>query len=148
MPNIKNVLANALKNKVILFIFSRYGTYVIHFINSLFIAVHLGPYYLGIWGFITLIISYLNHLNFGINHSVTAIISIHKSKDFYVHKIIGTATTMLIGLSVIVVLFFAINEIFNLNFGSKYNFSIYAPVVVLIAVLAHFNNLLSAIFSL
>lgn len=146
MPNIKNVLANALKNKVILFIFSRYGTYVIHFINSLFIAVHLGPYYLGIWGFITLIISYLNHLNFGINHSVTAIISIHKSKDFYVHKIIGTATTMLIGLSVIVVLFFAINEIFNLNFGSKYNFSIYAPVVVLIAVLAHFNNLLSAIF--
>jgi O-antigen/teichoic acid export membrane protein len=146
MNKLLKILKTALKNKVILFIFSRYGTYVIHFINSLFIAIYLGPYYLGIWGFITLMISYLNHINFGIVHSVTAIISVHKSKELYVEKIIGTSITMLIALSLLVVVFFISNEVFDFNFGTKYNFSLYAPAVVLIGVLAHFNNLLSGIF--
>ena len=146
MSKLLNIIKTALKNKVVLFIFSRYGTYFIHFINSLFIAVYLGPYYLGIWGFITLITAYLNHINFGIVHSVTAIISVHKSKEFYVEKIIGTSITMLIVLSIIVIVFFASNEIFGFNFGKKYNFSLYAPAVVLIGILAYFNNLLSSIF--
>ncbi|MEQ8217970.1 MAG: hypothetical protein RH981_07035 [Arenibacter sp.] len=146
MGKFTRTIKTALKNKVVLFLFSRYATYLIHFINSLFIAVYLGPYYLGIWGFITLIIQYLNHVNFGIAHSVTAIISIHKSKELYVQKIIGTSLTMLIGLSLIVVLLFTTNEIFNLNMGSKYNFSTYAPMVLLIGILAYFNNLLSSIF--
>ncbi len=146
MSNFTTTIKTALKNKVVLFLFSRYGTYLIHFINSLFIAVYLGPYYLGIWGFITLIIQYLNHVNLGIVHSVTAIISIHKNKELYVQKIIGTSLTMLIGLSLIVALFFTVNEIFNLKLGSKYNFSTFAPIVLLIGILAYFNNLLSSIF--
>lgn len=136
----------AFKNRVVLFLFSRYGTYFIHFINSLLIAVYLGPYYLGIWGFISLITQYLNHTNFGISHAVTAIISVNKSKEFYVQKIIGTSLTLLSALSVLVVLFFIANEVFNFNLGAKYNFSIYAPVVVLIGVLSYFNSLLSSIF--
>lgn len=146
MNKLLNILKVIFKNKVILFIFSRYGTYLIHFINSLFVAVYLGPFYLGVWGFITLIISYLNHINFGIVHSVTAIISVHKSKELYVEKIIGTSITMLIALSLLVVVIFISNEVFDFNFGTKYNFSLYAPAVVLIGVLAHFNNLLCGIF--
>lgn len=146
MNKFLKILKTALKNKVILFIFSRYGTYLIHFINSLFIAVYLGPYYLGIWGFITLITSYLNHINFGVVHAVTAIISVHKSKEFYVEKIIGTSIIMLIVLSSLVVVFFISNEVFDINFGEKYNFTEYLPAVVLIGILAYFNNLLSSIF--
>lgn len=146
MDKFLKIFKTAFKNKVVLFIFSRYGTYLIHFINSLFIAVFLGPFYLGVWGFITLITSYLNHLNFGIVHSVTAIISVHKSKELYVEKIIGTSITMLIALSLLIVVFFISNAVFDFNFGAKYNFSLYAPAVVLIAILAHFNNLLSSIF--
>ena len=139
------ILKTALKNKVVLFIFSRYSTYIIQFVNSLFIAVYLGPFYLGIWGFISLIIQYLSQTNFGISHSVTAIISIHKSKEFYVQKVIGTSILMLIGLSILAVLFFIANEYFNFNIGEKYNFSTYAPMVVLIGVLGYFNALLSSI---
>ena len=146
MSSFKTTIKAALKNKVVLFIFSRYGTYFIHFINSLFIAVYLGPYYLGIWGFITLITSYLNHINFGITHSVTAIISVYKSKDFYVEKIIGTSIIMLMVLSLIVIVFFITNEIFDFNFGAKYNFSSYAPIVVLIGIIGYFNGLLSSVF--
>jgi hypothetical protein len=75
-----------LKNKVTGYIASRYLTYAIQCINSLFIAVYLEPYYLGIWGFVTLILQYMNQLNLGISHSVNAIISIHKEKEWYVQK--------------------------------------------------------------
>ncbi len=146
MDKFLRIFKTVFKNKVILFVFSRYGTYFIHFINSLFIAVYLGPFYLGIWGFITLVTSYMNHLSFGIADSVTAIISVKKDKEFYVEKVIGTALTMLIGLSVVAFTLFSINGFFELNLGSKYNFSTYTPVVVLIGILAYFNNLFNHIF--
>ncbi len=135
-----------LKNKVLHYVFSRYATYLIQFVNSLFIAVYLGPYYLGIWGFITLIIQYLNQINLGIAHSVNAIIAINKNKEWYVEKVIGTSITMLLALSFFVILFFAANEVFHLNIGSKYNFSTYASVVMLIGILGYFNSLLSSVF--
>ena len=146
MSHYQGILKKALKNKVLHYIFSRYATYFIQFINSLFIAVYLGPYYLGIWGFITLIIQYLNQINLGIAHSVNAIIAIHKNKEWYAQKVIGTSLTMLAGLSILVILFFAGNELFNLDIGSKYNFSTYAPVVAAIGVLGYFNSLFSNIF--
>ncbi|MCF8360351.1 MAG: hypothetical protein K9H26_16485 [Prolixibacteraceae bacterium] len=146
MPNKVDFFKKALKNKVFHYIFSRYATYFIQFINSLFIAVYLGPYYLGIWGFITLVIQYLNQINLGISHSVNALIAIHKNKEWYVKKVIGTSITMLAGLSLIVILFFAANKIFNLDIGSKYNFSTYAPAVAAIGILAYFNTLFSNIF--
>jgi len=146
MSKLQKLVSTVIKNKVILFVFSRYGTYIIHFINSLLIAAYLGPFYLGIWGFITLVTSYMHHLNFGIADSVTAIISVKKEKEFYVQKVIGTAITMLLGLSVVAILLFSINYIFQLNLGSRYNFLTYSPIVVLIGVLAYFNNLFNHIF--
>ncbi|WP_178991515.1 oligosaccharide flippase family protein [Winogradskyella schleiferi] len=146
MSKLLNIIKTALKNKVVLFIFSRYGTYLIHFINSLFIAVYLGPYYLGIWGFITLVTSYMNHLSFGIADSVTAIISVNKDKEAYVQKVISSALTMLLALSVIAILLFSVNAVFKLDLGNKYNFSTYAPVVVLIGVLGYFNTLFNHVF--
>ncbi len=146
MAKYTNILKKVLKNKVLQYVFSRYATYFIQFINSLFIAVYLGPYYLGIWGFITLIIQYLNQINLGIAHSVNAIIAIHKTREWYVQKVIGTSLTMLAGLSILVILFFAGNELFKLDIGRKYNFSTYAPVVAVIGVLGYFNSLFSNIF--
>jgi O-antigen/teichoic acid export membrane protein len=146
MAGYTNILKNALKNKVLQYIFSRYATYSIQFVNSIFIAVYLGPYYLGIWGFITLIIQYLNQINLGIAHSVNAIIAIHKNKEWYVQKVIGTSLTMLIGLSIAVILIFIANKLLNLDIGSKYNFSNYAPAILVIGILGYFNSLFSNIF--
>ncbi len=86
MNKLLNIPKVVLKNKVTLFGFIRYG---IHFINSLFIGV-----YLWVWGCITLVISYMNHLGFGMADSVKAIISVKEDKEFYVQKVIGTALTM------------------------------------------------------
>jgi len=146
MTSNTHVLKTVIKNKAIHYVFSRYATYGIQFVNSLFIAAYLGPYYLGVWGFINLILQYLAQINFGISPSVNAIIAIHKDKEWYVQKVIGTAITMLFALSLIVVLFFVTIDCVGLNIGSKYNFSIYAPLVVITGILSHFNTLFANIF--
>lgn len=133
-------------NRLILYIFSRYGIYFIQFLNSLFIAVYLGPYYLGIWGFISLILNYITQIDFGISHSVNAIISINKNEEMYVKNIIGTAMTMLLGISFLVGAFFFLNWFFNFGFGNKYNFSTYAPVVCLTGIVGYYNALMARVF--
>lgn len=146
MNKYTDIIKKVSKNKVLNYVFSRYATYFIQFINSLFIAVFLGPYYLGIWGFVTLVIQYIDQINFGINHSVNAIISIHKKNVWYVEKIIGAAISMLFGLSFLLIVVFISNYLFDINIGLKYNFSTYAPMVTLIGILSYFNNLFSSIF--
>lgn len=134
------------KNSVFFYILSRYGTYSIQFVNSLLIAVYLGPFYLGVWGFIQMIIQYMTHLHFGIPPAVNVIISVNKENSEYSRKIIGNGVSMMIGLSIIIILFFLFNNIFGIEIGEKYDFGQYTPFVCLIGVLGYFNMLFSNIF--
>jgi len=61
---LKNIINKIRNNNAILYIFSRYISYVFQFINSLIIAVQLGPYYLGIWGIFSIALQYINLINF------------------------------------------------------------------------------------
>ena len=140
-------LKKTFSNKILQYIFSRYATYLIQFINSLFIAVYLGPFYLGVWGFLNLIIQYFSQINLGIPHAVNAIIAINKKNEDYVIKTTGTSLTMMGVLSIVIILFFIANSLF-FNIGEKYNFSVYAPVIALIAILNYFNSIISNVFRL
>jgi O-antigen/teichoic acid export membrane protein len=144
--SVKEICKKLINNKIVGYVISRYATYFIQFVNSLFIAVYLGPYYLGIWGFITLIVQYMNQLSFGISHAANAIISIHKDKEWYVRKIIGASIIMLIGLSAIIVLLFIASQLFNIDIGNKYGFPQYSLAVMLIGILGYFNTLFSNVF--
>lgn len=135
-----------LKNKVLWYTFTRYFTFAIQFISSLMIAKYLGPYYLGVWGFITLVIQYLARLNFGISNSVNTIASIHKQDGKYVSEVIGVGVSLLLVLSLLIIFFFVSVDFFRLEIGGKYSFMEYAPYVILIAIIAHFNLLFSNIF--
>ena len=134
------------RNKIFQYIFSRYVTYAIQFINTIFIAVNLGPYHLGIWGFILLVLQYMGKFDFGVAHSVNAIISINKEKNEYVQKIIGSALTLLMLLSFLVIIFVAVNQLVDVNIGKKYDFDKYIIFVLLVGILGYFNDLLSNIF--
>jgi len=136
------ILKMAITNKVVLFVLFGYATYFIQLINSLFIAVYLGPYYLGIWGFISLVIQYISLANFGISNSTNAIASINRHKEWYLSKLLGTAFGMLIGLSILVLFFFLFNRMFNINIGEKYNFVEFLPFILLIAIFGYFNTLM------
>lgn len=147
MKNIINKIIVLFNSEAIRYIITRYATYFIQFINSLFIASFLGPYYLGIWGFIQMIISYFSQINFGIPNSVNNILAIYKQDNEYCKKIAGNGLTMLIYLSVLIIIFFIINFRFNLfNIGEKYNFDEYTLYVCIIAIFGHFNSYYSNIF--
>lgn len=139
-------VGNGLRNPAILYMLSRYGTYAIQFVNSLFIAVYLGPYYLGIWGFINLVISYLAQINLGIPHAVNVMVSVKKTDLDYSKRIIGNGVSMIIGLCFLVVLFFVLTMFFGVKIGDKYQFSQYVIPVGIIAILTHFNSLFANVF--
>lgn len=144
MYNFWQKIGGVFNSSVSYFIVSRYATYLLQFINYLFLAVYLGPYYLGVWGFITLTLQYLSQINFGIAHSVNAIVAVHKNKKWFVEKIIGSSITLLLSLSLLILLVSIV--VYYVDFGSKYNFSKYTAVVALIGVLGHFNMLFSNFF--
>ena len=146
MKKVIKISKKIFSNKAILYVISRYATYIIQFINSLFIAIYLGPFYLGIWGFINLVIGYISQLNFGISNSVNVIISVNKQNDAYVQKIIGNGISMIIGLSFFIMLFFLVSRVMNLNIGEKYHFNSFIVPVCIIAILTHLNGYFSTIF--
>ena len=146
MSKLLSLIGNSLKNPAILYMLSRYGTYAIQFVNSIFIAVYMGPYYLGIWGFINLIISYLAQINLGIPHAINVMVSVKKTDHTYSQRVIGNGVSMIIGLSLLIVLFFALLILFGVNLGEKYQFSQYVIPVTILAILTHFNSLFANIF--
>jgi O-antigen/teichoic acid export membrane protein len=146
MNKISTLTRKALSNPAILYVISRYGTYIIQFLNSLFIAVYLGPYYLGVWGFISLVIGYVEQFNLGVSHSVNVIISVKNSDEHYVKKIIGNGVSMILCLSFILALFFLFTKVGLIQIGNKYNFNTYIFLVAIISILTHLNGLLSTIF--
>lgn len=127
-----------LSNKVLQYVFSRYFVYFIQFINSLLIAAYLGPFYLGVWGFINLIIQYFEQLNFGLSQSFNALGAIHKEDKDYVSQLFGTTIICLGVISCFVILFFSFNNIFQWEIGEKYNFSSYAPIIMFAVILNYF----------
>lgn len=46
-----------LRNKIFWYLASRYGTFAIQFLTSIWLAVKLGPYYFGLWSFILLLVN-------------------------------------------------------------------------------------------
>src|SRR5690554_6890330 len=146
MSKITRLAKKAFTNPAILYVISRYGTYIIQFVNSLFIAVYLGPYYLGIWGFINLVIGYIGQFNLGISHSVNVIISVEKDNDDYVKKIVGNGMTIILLLSLFVILFSMFEKLSIIQIGARYNFSKYILPFTVIALLTHLNAYFSNIF--
>ena len=146
MNRIKDISKKVLTNPAIIYVGSRYATYAIQFINSLFIAIYLGPFYLGIWGFIQLVTQYISQINFGIPHAVNVLVAIDKYKEEYTRKVIGSGILMLVFLSFLLVLFFVIGDLFNINIGTRYDFQQYIIAVCIIGVINYFNVFFSNIF--
>ena len=66
MIKVKKILSN----KIVLYMSSRYITYILHFFVSIYIAAELGPSNYGIWSFLFLVYLYFNTIDLGIPHSV------------------------------------------------------------------------------
>ena len=139
-------LIKLLNNKVFLYISSRYVTYVIQFITSIYIAVDLGAYYFGVYGFVFLLISYLSNLNFGITHSATILLVQNKNDEKKIKDIVSNSILMITIISLFVIIICLFYNIFQLNYFEKFNIDKYFWFVPIIAILGHFNVLFLTIY--
>lgn len=141
-----NLIKKLLYNKVINYVFFQYFTYFLNFVNSILLAYYLGPYNLGIWGFINLVLSYTAQFNFGIPYSINNIISINKDNRELCKEIIGGGFFLILCLCILIISFFAIIFLLKVQVGTKYNFSTYIIPIIIISCFTQVNSLFSNIY--
>lgn len=141
-----NFLKKIVKNKVILYLITRYFTYFAQFVSSIIIAIKLGPYYFGIWGFLLLLINYFRITNFGIANATNILVVQHKENEARVKSIVSASFVSLAGLSLLILLLATYYYFFGIPFFQKYEVGKLFYGVCFIAILAHFNVLLMNIY--
>lgn len=135
-----------LKNKVLLYLGTRYLTYFIQFLTALIIANRLGPYFLGIWGVYLLVLNYLCNLNFGINNSLNIYIVQNFDKHSIKEGYIKNSFSLFMILGVLIIIIGIIYYFIYYNLDKIYNIGINIFIICLISIFRHFNNNFGTIF--
>lgn len=124
---------------------TRYVTYFVQFVVSILVAAKLGPFFLGIWGFILLLINYFNIFNFGIPNSTT-VLMVKNKKDQYRASQIEVTSMVLMGIiGLIIILIGVYYSIFGIPLFDKYQLGSFFYLVCAIAIMQHFVSLFSLI---
>jgi O-antigen/teichoic acid export membrane protein len=140
------LLKKVFSNKVVIYLFSRYLTYFLQFISSIIIAVKLGPYYFGIWGFILLLFSYFQITNFGIPNSINILMVQYKNNAQKVKNYVA-ASIILVGiLGVFIALYAIYYKTMGISLFDKFKIGNLFIIVCLIAICVNINNLLMTIY--
>ena len=140
------LLIQVFKNKVVFYLASRYLTYFIQFVTSLIIAVKLGPYYMGIWGFILLLLNYFQQLHFGISNSFNVLFVQNKDDEQKCNDYMVNSMVLISYLAICVLLFYITYLLFGNEWFEKYNASKYIPWVCIIAILQYFVQFFTNLF--
>ena len=127
-----------IKNKLVFYLASRYITYFVQFITSLVIAAVLGPYYMGIWGFIMLLLQYFQQIHFGIANSFNVLFVHHRDNEQECNNYIGNSLVLISYLALLVISFYIYYTIFGINGFEKYNVDRFIVWICLIAILQYF----------
>lgn len=134
-----------IKNKVFIYLATRYATYGLQFVLSLVIAAKLGPYYLGVYGMVQLILSYFGQINFGIPHSLNVLLVHNKTdrarqNDYTLNSF--ALYSYLSSVIIIAAVIFAISG--GLNIG-EYGIGKYFHLIIAIAIFTYFNSVITTV---
>ncbi len=142
LDNIKHIFTN----KVVLYLFTRYFTFFLQFVSSLYIAIKLGPYYFGVWGFILMLINYFQIINLGIPYSSTVLLVQHKNDKEKSLNFEKSSFSLVIILDVFILLLAIYYYFFGIAAFEKYEIGNLFYLVCFIAIISHFNYLFTSIF--
>lgn len=139
-------ITSIIRNKVVFYLASRYITYAVQFITSLIIAAELGPYYMGIWGFILLILQYFQQLHFGIANSFNVLYVHHRDNEQECNNYIGNSLVLVSYLALLVVGFYLFYAIVGIDNFEKYHAGKYVIWICLIAILQYYVHFFINLF--
>jgi len=133
------------RNKVLVYAISRYLVSGVSFLTSLILAVKLGSYFLGIWGFILLLRRYFQLINFGIPDSTTVLLIKCKDNNTLSADYIKSSVGWILLLSGVIILFAISHSIFNYPFISRYGLTWEFYIVCITSCLTLLNDLFQKI---
>lgn len=141
-----SVVKTIIENKIVGYLATRYLTMGIQFLNSFIIAALLGPLYLGIWGFINLVLQYAAQINLGIPYSLNVMLSINKDDGKKTQELMSSGIYFYLLIALVFLALLSLYCFCGLDWGEKYRFADYIIPVFLIAILTHFNTLFTNYF--
>jgi len=134
------LMRKVITNKVVIYMVTRYIIYFITFLSSMIIAVRMGPYYLGIWGFVLLLIRYFHIIDFGVGNSMTVLLVQNKEDEIARADYEMSAMFILSGISIGVVLVALYYYLFGIPLFEKYELGYLFYFVCIVAILQYFND--------
>ena len=132
-------------NKIVVYLASRYGTYALQFFVSLIIAAKLGPYYMGVYGVVLLIINYFAQFHFGIANSLNILLVHNKENDNKYNSYVSNSLALVFFLGICIICAFLYYWIFGIDYIKELKVDSYLPYVCVIAVLEHFDGVFTNI---
>lgn len=139
-------LSTILRNKIFLYVGTRYVTYALQFIASFYIALKLGPVGFGVWSFILLLINFYNIIDFGISNSINILLVQDREVEERSSSHILSSIIITIGLNILVILSFIIIKYAHFGFLLKYDIGIYLPAILYTIIVWNFNKVFSSIY--
>lgn len=133
-------ISKVLNNKIIIYVTSRYAVYGLQFITGIVLAGKLGPYYMGVYGFLQMILMYLTQINFGIPHSLNVLLVHNKDNKELSDSYIGNSLLILSVLSLFVGLFYLYYKFFGIASFGRYQADKYVIWICLVGILQYFNT--------
>lgn len=140
------IVRKAAKNKVVWYVLTRYLTYFLQFVVSLLCAAKMGPYCFGIWGFMLLLLNYMQWINFGIPNSANILLVQERNNPQKFAEIESTAFWAQACLCIGVLIFALGNVIFGYGFMDKYDIGWLFYLVCVTAMLVYMIQICMTVY--
>jgi O-antigen/teichoic acid export membrane protein len=133
--------------KELIFTLLRYITFAIQIIRGFVLASFLGPFFFGIYGYLTLYQQYLSYTNLGINYSVNSELALLDKNEERTQKELVNSAFSVAGIISSFLIFFGI-LVYNFKvqlfpFQNSYR---YVFVLIGLTILTHFQQIFVNIF--
>ena len=133
-------IKKALTNKVSIYLVTRYVVYGVTFLTTFIKAGRLGPYYLGIWGSVLLLLKYFHVIDFGIGNSMSVLL-VQNKNDKQKSDDYEKAALFLLGIIALAVVGIALYYgVFGIPFLQKFELGKRFYYVCLIAIFQYFGD--------
>ena len=140
-------LANAvICNKVFWYLASRYGTFFLQFLASIWLAVKLGPYYFGLWSFILLLVNIGSQCNWGVANAANILLVQNKDDQARRSNIEVTSLLMTLAACLLPFVVAAWDAIHPIPLFAKYQLGRMSVAVAFIIAGYYINLLFINIF--
>jgi len=134
-------ISTLISNKNIVFISTKYLSYLISFVVGIVIANRLGVFYFGVYGFIKMLMQYLSYSNFGVNYSGLILMSQQdRNDDNFNNKILlSSLTCSIIIFAILYLVFVSYYGYFIPLLDEKYFLSNYLYYIFFIVLFKQIN---------